>query len=281
MKISYLKFSKLALSMGVLAFSFLFTSCDKEDSSIGTSEEVPTSTLTKLAKSLPKVQIVDKSNQKSFVSNDGITFIDNGDGFSFANSNGPTFSTSSCVSFSEGPSGAVILLDPGAGSLGGGGTVIAGKTSMNIDLAVCFGADEEAFDMGFDFGFDGVSAVIGISGDFEALAENDDPSEEELQDAFHGFAGYYVFDDNANGTYKVLDLDGIEDEEEPTGISFAFVIDIKNGYYYISKSGKLTVNGGSISFNGEYYALKFNFYGDDEIGDDWKSVSGFGQMGCD
>lgn len=283
MKLNYLNISKLALSLGVLAFSFLFTSCEKGESGIGADEEVPTSTLTKIVKGLPKVYIANDDDKKTFTTSSGITFVDHGDGFSFAESGGPTFSTSSGMSFSESPSGPIIVLDPSKGSLGGGGTVVAGTTSLEIAAALCFGVDEEALDLGFDFGFSGISAVIGISGDFEALAESDNPDSEAIQDAFYGFAGYYVFDDNANGKYEVLNLDAIEEDDEPSGISFAFVIDIKNGYYYISKSGTLTVNGGSISFNGDYYALKFNFYDEDAEMDEssWEVVSGFGQMGCD
>lgn len=277
---SYKTIIKLTLSLGVLASTLCLVSCDKEEDSKKISHEVPSETLTKIAKNLPKVKIVDNSNLRRFFTHEGVTFIDGGEGFSFAEAQGPTFSTNKGITFAESANGSINMVDPSSAGLGGGGAVVAGSTSMNIDLALCYGADEDALDLGFDFGFDGVSAVIGISGDFTSLDEN--ASDESIQDAFNGFAGYYVFDDNANGTYKVLDLDAIEDDNEPTGVSFAFVIDIKNGYYYISKSGKLTVNGGSITFNGDYYALKFDFYDtSEEMGTNWKVVSGFGTMGCD
>lgn len=282
---SYKNTTKLALSLGVLASTLFLTSCDKEEETTTKSSsetEIPSATLTRLASQLPKVKIVDNSKLRTFVNNEGITFIDAGDGFTFAEANGPTFSTSSGIRFTEGPSGSVILLDPNASGLGGGGTVVAGSSSLDINLAICYGSDERALDMGFGFGFNGVSAVIGISGDFAAITESASaPTEDDLKNMFNGFAGYYVFDDNANGSYKVMDIESLENEDEPSGVSFAFIIDIKNGYYYISKSGKLTVNGGSIAFNGDYYAMKFDFYGEDEeMGDNWKVVSGFGAMGC-
>lgn len=286
MRLKNLNITKLALSTGVLAFSFLFTSCNKDDSDTGVSQEIPKSTLTKIAKSIPKVKLADNSDKRTFVDNQGVTYVDNGDGFTFANSNGPTFSTSSGLVFSEEAGRPVAVLDPSSSGLGGGGTVVAGETSLDIDIAVCFGADEEGLGIGPDFGFDGVSAVFGISGDFESLLNEDQSDDSDPEDFFDGFAAYMIFDDNADGTYDVLNLDELEAEEEPTGISFAYVLDAKKGIMYISKSGKLTVSGGSISFSGDYYVLDFSSLDEDSddfesLEDNWKVVSGFGQMGCD
>ncbi len=204
-------------------------------------------------------------------------------GINFASSNGGQWTWSE----SE---GLMILTEPSAGIGGGGGTVVAGDASLDIGLAVCFSVDEEGLGMDlFDTGVGDVAGVIGIAGDFDALINGDFSSDEdEIFDYFHGFAYYLVYADQlGNESYEVLnwidDLD--QPEEDLDGFGFSFVVSFQNeGGVYISSDGELSVNGGSIGFNGNYYAIEgvgfFDEDGEDE-GGDFSEVPGFGAMGCD
>lgn len=203
-------------------------------------------------------------------------------GINFASSNGGQWTWSE----SE---GLMILTEPSAGLGGGGGTVVAGNASLDIELAVCFSFDEEGLGMDlFSTGINDVAGVIGIAGDFDALINGDFSSgEDDLFDYFHGFAYYLVYAEQlGNNSYEVLnwieDLD--QPEEDLQDFGFSFVVSFQNeGGVYISKDGELHVNGGSIGFNGNYYAIEgVGFFDEDEEGDASAStVPGFGTMGCE
>ncbi len=213
--------------------------------------------------------------------------------FSFSSPNpGWNFSSTEQVYFAAAPEGGGILF-LGPGSFGGntGGTVVAGNSSLNINYTFCFSASDDA--LGFDFGvggpdFDGLSVVIGIAGDFEALSTGEF-EDDEVFDFFQGFAVYIVYDNEANGNYPILnwfeDLDGDPDDLE--GNSFAYVLAFADpAGLYFSKSGSLNVSGGSISFEGIYWGIEGNLFdgwfeeGEGENEPEFVEVEGFGTMGC-
>lgn len=205
-----------------------------------------------------------------------------GGGINFASSNGGQWTWSESQ-------GLMVLTEPSAGLGAGGGTVVAGDASLDIQMAVCFSMDEEGLGMDmFDTGINDVAGVVGIAGDFDALMNGDFSSEtDDIFDYFHGFAYYLVYAEQlGNDEYEVLnwvdDLDQSEDDLQNFG--FSFVISFQGeGGVYISRDGALTVDGGSIGFNGNYYAIEgTGFFDEDGEGDgDYSVVSGFGTMGCE
>ncbi|MDX9750408.1 MAG: hypothetical protein RBT71_04935 [Flavobacteriales bacterium] len=199
-------------------------------------------------------------------------------GINFASSDGGQWTWSESQ-------GLMVLTEP-SGAFGGGGTVVAGNTALDIQYAVCFSFDEQALGADlFSTGINDVAGVVGIGGDFEALANGEFSEGDDLFDYFHGFAYYLVYAEQlANTDYEVLnwveDLD--QDPADLDGFGFAFVVSFQNdGGIYISRDGDLNVNGGSIGFNGNYYAIEgvgFFDEGDDDPG--VTVVPGFGAMGC-
>jgi hypothetical protein len=159
---------------------------------------------------------------------------------------------------------------------------------LNIDYAFCFNIDVQAVGLDlFDFGgtFDGVSGVIGIAGDFEALANDELGEEPDFEDFFEGFAAYIVYDSQANGTYEVLDwfedLDGGSDDLADN--AFSYVLDWSNFGLYFSSAGTITASGASLNFQGEYlslldFVLTLDEEGEEEM--EAEFVEGLGQMGC-
>lgn len=284
------KLTRTALSLAVA--SFLFSSCSKGPA---TAPDLFGQSVTKdqqrqvreMMDKLPGVGIYNRTMDKILVfkrSNDGSRSFSfttaPASGISFASSNGGQW-----VWTNDG--GLVVLTEPQAGLGGGGGTVVAGNTTLNINLAVCFAVDEEAMGAGL-FGpeMGDVAGVIGISGDFEALANGDfDEDGDDVWDYFHGFAYYFVYANQlGNQSYEVLnwmdDLD--EPEEQLQDFSFAFVVSLQGeGGVYLSKEGHLTVSGGSMDFNGHYFAVEGISFFDDGGEDPVVSVvPGFGAMGC-
>lgn len=200
-------------------------------------------------------------------------------GINFASSNGGQW-----VWTEEG--GMVVLTEPQAGLGGGGGLVSAGNTTLDIDFAVCFALGDEALGGGL-FGPDmgDVAGVIGISGDLDALQNGDFSEDSNPFDYFHGFAYYFVYADQLSDTsYEVMnwveDLDQPEDELD--NFSFAFIISFQNaGGIYLSQDGTISVSGGTMQFNGHYYAVEgVGFFDDEDTDGSYSVVSGYGAMGC-
>jgi hypothetical protein len=202
--------------------------------------------------------------------------------------NGWNFSNPDDVQFVEYPEGGGIVIIPytafGANT---GGTVIAGSSALDINYTFCFSASDEALGLDlFDFGgdFDGVSLVLGIAGNFDALAEGNVDEDSDFTDFFQGFAMYVVYDDEAQGSYDVLNW--LEDlEEDPDFLadhSFSYVLDFTSGGgLYFSSDGTITVSGGSMTFSGEYLAIEnFIFSLDDEEDLTFSYVTGYGTLGC-
>lgn len=207
--------------------------------------------------------------------------------FSFATPNpGWNFSNGGGVTYVE---DAGILIIPvvsfGANT---GGTVVAGSSSLDINYAFCFSASDEALGLDlFDFGgdFTGISAVIGIGGDFEALADGTYEDEEDgFGTFFTGLAAYFVYDNEASGSYNILNwLEEIDtDTDDLANKGFSYVVDFQQFNLYFSANGSLNVSGGEMSFSGEYlgFAELFDSLDDDDDEFSYALVPGFGTMGC-
>src|SRR5690606_34996500 len=281
----------------VLVMAGLLVSCAKERFNSGADQQSTVITdksiqkkLVLQAEKMPAVGIYNKTMDKVIV----FSANDNGEkSFSFANppSGGFNFATSNggqWMSYPGEPGGIMVITEPSAGLGGGGGTVVVGGTSLDIAFAVCFAVGEEAMGADlFDTGIDEVAGVIGIAGDFEALTNGEFDEDDNLFDFFHGFAYYLVYaEELQNDSYEVLNwLEDLEqDVEELDGFGFAFVVHFVNeGGIFLSQDGELTVDGGSIAFNGNYFGINgLGFFG--EEGDEptfEENIPGFGTMGCE
>ncbi len=286
------KVMRYALSLAVV--SFLFASCSKEPVTMPNHSSAKAITDGKLQQQLldksyeiPAVGIYNRTMDKILVfkrtgpGSRSFSFTTQpASGINFASSNGGQW-----VYTEQG--GMVVITEPSAGLGAGGGLVAAGNTTLDIDFAVCFAAGEEAMGGGM-FGpeMGDVAGVIGIAGDFEALANGDfDESEDDIFDYFHGFAYYFVYADQlSNTSYEVLDWVENEGqpEEELQDFSLAFVVSLQNeGGIYISKDGNISVNGGTMQFNGTYYAIEgIGFFDGEDEDATFTEVSGYGGMGC-
>jgi hypothetical protein len=209
--------------------------------------------------------------------------------WTFANPyEGAEYSESGSWVSADGTEMVVFSVNGTTSGAGGGGTVVVGNTTLNIDYAFCFNVDVQAVGLDlFDFGgtFDGVSGVIGIAGDFEALANDELGEDADFEEFFDGYAAYIVYDSQANGTYEVLDwfedLEGGSDDLE--GNAYSYVLDWTNFGLYFSSAGTITASGASLNFEGEYLSLlDFDLTIDEEGEEEMEAefVDGFGQMGC-
>lgn len=287
-----------AMAAGALAFgAVVFTGCQKEEVT-GTGNNPLTGakkvTLTEaqvrqvreISAQIPIVRLYDEVHGRYMDIN--ITERWNRD-WTFANPyDGAEYSSSGTWVSADGEEMIVFSINGTSSGAGGGGTVVAGNSTLNIDYAFCFSADMQAVGLDlFDFGgsFDGVSAVIGIAGDFEALANDELGEDADFEDFFQGYAAYIVYDSQANGTYDVLDwFDDLEsDADDLADNAFSFVLDWNNLGLYFSSEGTITASGASLSFEGQYLSL-FDFVlsideeGEEEVEAEY--VDGFGQMGC-
>lgn len=272
----------------------LLVSCAKEriDAVVTPSKEITDKSvrraLDEAARNLPKVGIYNKTMEKIIVfdlSNPqakSFSFVDPGPGMNFASSNGGEW-----VYFPE--SGEfVVLSQPDAGVGAGGGTVVAGGTSLNIDIAFCFSASDSTFggDLFGGDGFGDVAGVIGIAGDFDALVNQEFGEDDDPFDYFEGLAFYYVWTDElANTSYEVMDFFEAEDAdpEENQDMAFAWLVSLQGeGSVYLSSEGEISINGASMSFNGEYFGIEGVGFFDEDGGEDleYVDVPGFGTMSC-
>lgn len=274
--------------------SAFFTGCQKEQIVGGGNTTSPTTiNLNKdqkrmvgdLIHRLPVIRVYDEVHNRFIdidAQNRDFSFSTPNDGWNFSNTNG--------VEWVAAEGGGGFLFIDGS-SLGGntGGTVVAGNSVLDINYTFCFSASDEALGMDlFDVGgdFTGVSVVLGIGGDFEALmnGEVEEGDDVDFTDYFWGFACYVVYADVASGNYEVLnwfdDMDSDPDDLEDK--SFSYVLDFQNFALYFSSDGSVNVSGGSMTFNGEYLAILdmfLDFDGDTEDVD-IEEVSGYGTMGC-
>lgn len=271
---------------GVAAASLLFIGCAKEDVSENRSYFAKPQTSVKekvetLVDRLPEVAFYDEKTNRLIRLNPETRE------FSFATPNaGWNFSTNSGVTYVE-DQGIVIIPVASFGS-NTGGTVVAGSSTLDIGYTFCFSASDEALGLDlFDFGgdLDGVSAVIGIGGDFEALADGTYEDEDDFSTFFTGLATYIVYDNEASGSYEILNwLEEIDtDTDDLANKGFSYVVDFQNFNLYFSANGDLNVSGGEMSFSGEYLGFLELFDSLDEEDEDdfeYALVPGFGTMGC-
>lgn len=283
----------------VLLMAGLLISCTKERLNTGADQQSTTITdkgtqnkIVQQAEKMPAVGIYNKTMDKVIV----FSTDQNGEkSFSFANPNtgGINFATSNggqWVAYPNEPGGLIVITEPSAGMGAGGGSVIVGSTTLDIAFAMCFSVDEEALGADlFDTGVDEVAGVVGIAGDFEALTTGEFDEDDNLFQYFQGFVYYLVYADNlADQSYEVLNwIDDLEqDEEDLQGFGFATVMHFVNdGGIYLSQDGELTINGGTIGFNGHYFGIDglwfFNEDGEDQEPNFAENIPGFGTMGCE
>ena len=233
--------SILRTGLPLLLFAALAVSCSKESSGPlagpGDRTEISDPALRKQildkAKELPAVGIYNRTMDKVIVfrqfksGKKSFSFVNPpGSGINFATSNGGQW-----VWTESG--GLIIITEPSAGIGSGGGTVVAGNTVLDIGFAVCFSFDEEALGADlFDTGVNNVAGVVGIAGDFEALANGDFSEGDDLFEYFHGFAYYLVYTEQlGNQDYEVLNW--IEDLDQSTSdlenFGFSFVVGFQDG----------------------------------------------------
>jgi hypothetical protein len=232
---------------------------------------------------VPVIRIYDEANHR-FIDIDfekrNFSFSDPNPGWNFSNSDGVVWEPASS-------GGGILFIGAGVFGSNTGGTIVAGSTSLDINYTFCFAASDEALGLDlFDTGgnLSGISGVIGIAGNFEALLEGDIDDDAEFTDFFQGFAAYFVYDNEASGSYEILnwfeDLEmGLDDLDQK---GFGYVFNFAQFSLYFSYSGSLNVSGGSIGFNGQYLALENlgEFLLDFDEDPDVSIVPGFGVMGC-
>ncbi|MCS6824347.1 MAG: hypothetical protein NZ529_08635 [Cytophagaceae bacterium] len=272
----------------------LMTSCKKEkDVAPGRKSK----TLSKeekveqLLKKIPELRIVGGKGKQLRIN------LRTGE-YSFANPDpGYTFSTSDGVyEYVESSDGSYIAVKASAFSeSGGGGTVVAGSTNLSINYTLCLSAKDSSNESGLDLfgmGFEGVSMIIGISGDLQKWAEEmqnneEEPDEDFFETYFRGYALYIVYDSPASGSYEVVNwlenIDTVEDEPDSRSLKdkgFAYVIDFVKKHFYLSSKGLLNVNGGSIGFSGKYFSVDVSDENEELSPEDIEEVDGFGTMNC-
>src|ERR1043166_6749296 len=188
----------LALSLGV-AMMFVNScskdDCDKHTGPSTTDQQRTMSRVKQYVKKLPVQNLVHELRRRSNSGNtqpQEFTFADPGAGSSYTyvtlttytSVDGTTYTTNSYTVYAA-------YNSFGAGA--SGGTVVAGPTSLDINYAFCFSASDVGFGLdlfGTGAPIDGISAVIGVDGDFNALQNANDST--DLADIFHGLAFYFV-----------------------------------------------------------------------------------------
>jgi hypothetical protein len=284
---------KSTVITGVLAISIatVYYSCSKGKDQLTTG--TGSASAASSQRTINANNFADKVSRIKFVGSDGkviasinaktgsFSFSDPHDGFHFSSPTG--------VQYVSANGGTIYVTAAAFGkNAGGGGAVVAGSSSLDIGYTLCFSAADSSKSSGFDFfgTGGGVSMVFGLSGDFDKLVNQKSGDSTKIQDMLHGFAIYIVYSDQASGKYDILDFtkDLSKTKAELNKKGFAFVADFQNLGIYFSKEGSLDVSGGSIGFEGKYYA--FNPSKDStnlfDLGKDAKvtEVDGSGTMGC-
>ena len=248
---------------------------------------------TKMAKRMPKLRYWDEANSR-FIDFNPTTrdfeFSDPDEGFTFDDPDG-----NNAMVFSDG-SDSYLVFSSGIGvsGQGGGGTVVAGTTVLDMDFTVCLSMQEVAAgDGSVDFFsdssmvFDEYAAVIGISGDFEALANADTSSSFDPFEFLNGYAAFYVIADDVSGSHEVfnwMDAD-TTNTADFDGMASAMVFDFQDFSLYFANSGQVATSGGTMEFNGTFIGF-INFLdlfledSSEEIDFEAEEVTGYGSMGC-
>ncbi len=301
----YVNFRSLA-ALVIVGGSILLAGCSKESvvSSVGgnaqsmnskkiTLSDDQTREVREMYGRVPKLRYWDETHHRFIELKPGsrdLNFVDPDAGFTFDDPDG-----NGAILYTD-ADGDYLVVSSGIGvaGQGGGGTVIAGNSALNMDVTICLSAEAVAAGDGYgdifggDTGWSNFSAVFGISGDFDALANADTESSDfDPFEFFYGFAVYYVFSDDLNGSYEVFDwLDEEGDGNDLDDFAASFVMDFTNFSIYFSTSGEITFSGGMMTFSGTYLEivdLFESFLEDDGLGDDEpeaNEVDGYGTMGC-
>ena len=284
---------QLAVVLAVSGAMVLASGCQKQEVEYGNYEYLPGTSEERLTAEQEELvaTMVNNVQNLRFWNPETDEFFDfdtHNKRFTFATApDGMDFSNTDGVQWFANPNGGGVLIIPfGALGTGGGGTVVAGNSALNISYTFCFKATDEALGLDlFDFGLniEGISLVLGIAGNFDALIEGDVDADSEFTDFFQGFAMYVVYDDNPQGTYDILNwLNDLEEEaDQLADHGFSYVIDFTNFSIYFSKTGSLSVSGGFMNFSGTYFALLELLTVIEDYGDlQFANVQGFGAMGC-
>jgi len=281
-----LKFSKLMLAFALAVLTvgtLIYSSCTKPDSNIGQPNRKTLSAHQKqqildAINAIPEIRV--KAGKYGFTLPK--TLKDGGFNFS-ESSSGTDWATSSNVQFVETSDGNIMVVSTDNTNANAGGMVVAGSTNLDINMAICISSASDGNSF-FNFGnvdsSSGFSMVLGIAGDFEALLSGDVDPNADITDYIYGFAMYIVFEDQASGSYDVVDFTAPTLEDfESKGISM--IIDFRGAKVYISSEGNITVGTNTISFNGKYFSGAWETDSTSNNNEpSYQEVSGFGTMGC-
>lgn len=181
-------------------------------------------------------------------------------------------------------SGLVVYVSSstfGFGSSNSTSTITAGNTSLNVQT-LCLAVDASAYAAMFQaqsgqLPISGISVVMGLDVDW-ALLQN--ASTANFGNYFHGLAYYLVYDFPASGSYNVIDWTGANGITSLDGFAMVFSFgQNNNGSFYFSKTGTLNVNGGDMTYNGDYWGIE-GLFNTINNGLTFQTYSGSGTMGC-
>jgi len=181
-------------------------------------------------------------------------------------------------------SGLVVYVSSstfGFGSSNSTSTITAGNTSLNVQT-LCLAVDASAYAAMFQtqsgqLPISGISVVMGLDVDW-ALLQN--ASSANFGNFFHGLAYYLVYDFPASGSYNVIDWTGANGITSLDGFAMVFSFgQNNNGSFYFSKTGTLNVNGGDMTYNGDYWGIE-GLFNTINNGLTFQTYSGSGTMGC-
>jgi hypothetical protein len=290
--------------VGLLAMATLFAGCCKESVELNGASEKPSTKVElsaeqmnrakKMTARLPKLRYWDESNQRFIDYNPNsrdLIFSDPDSGFEFDDPDG-----NNAMVFYDGTDSYLVFSSGfGVSGQGGGGTVVAGSTILNMDLTICFSLQEVAdgdgmFDLfDSDDSFGEYASVIGIAGDFEALeSSNENDPDFDPFGFLEGYAAFNVIADDVSGSHEVFNWMDVENEtsESFDDMAYAVVFDFQSFSLYYSNSGTVTTSGGTMEFNGTFVGfedLLEDLFSDDsseDSGGDAEIVNGYGSMGC-
>ncbi len=160
-------------------------------------------------------------------------------------------------------------------------SITAGSTTLNVQT-LCLAIDASAYATMFQtqsgqLPITGISVVMGLDVDW-ALLQN--ASSSNFGNYFHGLAYYLVYDFPASGSYNVYDWTGASGLSSLDGFAMVFSFSQNNnGSFYFSKTGTLNVNGGDITFNGDYWGIE-GLFNTINNGLTFQTYTGSGTMGC-
>ena len=294
-----MNYKVLALSIATGAAAMLFTGCQKDKEVVAAPGTVQTVMLSEAKKRqvqemtsrVPKLRFYDEQENRFIDFNVGsrdYVFTDPDEGFTFDDPD-----QNGVYLWADG-TGDYIVFNAGIGVAGqgaGGGIVVAGNSTLDMDFTICLSlaavAEGDGYGDLFDsgFAFDEFGAVFGIAGDFEALADADSDSEDfDPFEYFQGFAAYYVLADDLNGSHEVFNWLDATGDENFDDMASSYVMDFTNFSLYFATDGVVTVSNGTMTFQGEYLAIEDLFLDfleeSDEEEPDFNIVSGYGSMGC-